>query len=255
MLEFILFFPLLVFIIPEFTIILLVAIILLFIFFPKQRKKLFCIFLIVLFIPFGFYGFGILEGFNSYQNGTAMLAEGYPNSNRNRLNPKYRLRSYNGYGCSPDITSYKEDGKKDSIKFMIDNFGYIKNTYTGYYPTIQEILSNLEKAKKTTIKYEYEKGIFELNINNEIKKVYEYKNKYLDDLEIKNKIKVDPIEIFNYRDLRGLNYDDKNNFEVKAFLINDCLVIQDIESKNVYLIDSKKGLVFTEYREYDLIRK
>lgn len=215
----------------------------------KNRYVLIKVFSLILFIILIFPFFnGFIKGVLDYRNDKARIIIGDLDY-RKKLDRNFRVK-YTGRSCISD--SYIESkilGNNIGVTYMINNFGYPKYTYLGFFPDKEESVKELKiNGKNVKVKIDYENSNISFKLNNKNYKSYIYKGYYIRDKESITKQKVDLLEISNYIDLE-IDDNGKNYTEARiAIKNNECIIFNQKENKKIFLIDAKKGLAFTEYR-------
>ena len=180
-----------------------------------------CFFLI---LPIWNIGKGIID----YSQGDARLKLiGYPSPEFANINQEYRIENQS-LGCTftgiEYLTSFRYN---QTVKFLIKNFGYQKDSYIGVMPTKEE-------AKEILSKGEYEIGKTELGGDEKIR--------------IVNNSKICQIDLSEQHGLVRMTIKESEmNPNPKLKIIDDCLIGQ-LNDNWIYLIELKKNKVIAQYR-------
>lgn len=179
---------------------------------------------LLLILPVWNIGKGILH----YSNGTAKLKLiGYPSPEFANINKEFRIEN-ESLGCTSlgieHLTSFRYN---QTIKFLINSFGYQKNSYSGVFPTIEEakvFLSNgnfkigkTELIKNEKIRIETGKEICQIDLN------------------------------LQHGLIRSTLKESEMVSNPKLKMVEDCLIVQ-LNNSWIYLIELKNRKIIAQYR-------
>lgn len=182
---------------------------------------IFCIFLI---LPIWNIGMGIID----YSQGDARLKLiGFPAPEFANIDQEYRLENQS-LGCMftriEYLTSFRYN---QTVKFLIKNFGYQKNSYVGIMPTKEE-------AKEFLTNGDYEIGKIEFIED--------------DKFEIVNASKIYQLDLKEQHGLVRMTIEESEiNQNPKLKLLDECFIIQ-LNNNWIYVIELKKRKVIAQYR-------
>jgi hypothetical protein len=163
-----------------------------------------------------------------YSQGEAKLKLiGYPAPEFANINQEYRTENYS-LGCTFTGTEYLTSFRyNQTVKFLINNLGYQKNSYAGIMPTKEE-------AKELLSNVEYEIGKIEFEGDEKIR--------------IANNSKTCEIDLSEQHGLIRMTIKESEiNPNPKLKIIDNCLISQ-LNNDWIYLIDMKRNKVIAEYR-------
>ncbi|MCB0515324.1 MAG: hypothetical protein KDD49_04600 [Bacteroidetes bacterium] len=113
---------------------------------PNPIKYIILLLSLFFIVPAANVGMGLRD----YIQGTAHLKLiGYPAPEFANIDYKYRVNN-KSLGCIPSGFEYLNSSMyNQTVKYLITNFGYQKNSYTGVYPTRVEAISLINSDKST----------------------------------------------------------------------------------------------------------
>jgi len=168
-------------------------------------------------------GMGIVD----FSKGNAKIKSiGYPSPEFANIDHKYRIEN-ESLGCASTGTEYLTSFRyNQTVKFLIDKFGYQKNSYTGIMPSKNE-------AKEYLFNEECKLGEVEFVEGERISIVYD-STRYQLDLNNQHIL------------IRKTLGESKLNQNAKLKLIDSCLICQ-LNNNWIYLIDLEKNRIIAQY--------
>lgn len=168
-------------------------------------------------------GMGIVD---YYRSNAKIKLIGYPSPEFANIDHKYRIEN-ESLGCASTGTEYLASFRyNQTVKILIDKFGYQKNSYTGVMPSKNEAkeylfkkeckLGEVEFVEGERISIAYNSTIYHLNLNNQHKLI------------------------------RKTLVESKLNQNPKLKLIDSRLICQ-LNNNWIYLIDLEKNKIIAQY--------